>query len=85
MTTTTTQYWDITYITPVGIQGTHFAVEGDTVEEALEKTPHMLSYGTPWTPDQFTAVSGIPCQNPPIPTVTPIVDESAPVVTEESA
>jgi hypothetical protein len=67
MSNTKPTYWDITYITPTGIQGTHFAVEGDTVEEALQKTPVMLSYGTPWTPDQFQAVSGVPCANPPIP------------------
>lgn len=67
MTDTVKKYWDITYITPVGIHGTHYAVEGETVEEALEKTPVMLSYGTPWRPDEFKAVSGVPCVNPPIP------------------
>lgn len=79
MTDTVKKYWDITYITPVSIQGTHYAVEGETVEEALEKTPVMLSYGTPWRPDEFKAVAGVPCANPPIP---PAPQEETSSVTE---
>lgn len=61
-------YWDITYITPVGIQGTHFAVEAETLEEAMKKCPVMLSYGTPWSPEEFTAVSGCVSTNVPVKT-----------------
>lgn len=60
------KYWDITYITPAGIQGTHYAVQAESLTEAIRLTPEMLSYGTPWKPEQFIVVNGEPCEKPPL-------------------
>lgn len=49
--------FDIEYITPAGISGTHYGVEASSVEEAMRLTPIMLAANTIYTPDQFTSVS----------------------------
>ena len=63
-------YFDVVYISPVGIQGTHYAVEADNEFDAAAKTPVMLCYGTCYTPDQFTVISVCKSENTPITNVT---------------
>lgn len=65
MSTTTLNYFDVTYITPSGTEGTHYAVKASSIQEAIELTPIMLAYGTPWHPDEFKVVSAKPSDNPP--------------------
>lgn len=64
----TPPYFDVTYRSPAGIVGTHFAVLAETPEDAAELTPVMLSYGTPWAPSEFQvlSVSPTPENNRPI-------------------
>ena len=50
-------YFDVDYISPVGIQGTHYAVEAANEFDVAAKTPVTLCYGTCYTPDQFTVTS----------------------------
>lgn len=59
-------YFDVKYKSPVGNIGTHVAVEADTMEEAEKLSPIMLSYGTPWKPEEFTVLEVIESQNKPI-------------------
>ena len=51
------QHWDVTYQSPVGITGIHYAVQAETAQEAAKTSPVMLSYGTPWTPEQFVVLT----------------------------
>jgi len=53
-------YYDVEYISPVGISGLHTAVTAESVVEAAQKSPVMLSYGTPWRPEEWTVISVVP-------------------------
>ena len=59
-------YFDVDYISPVGIRGTHYAVEAANEFDAAAKTPVMLCYGTCYTPDQFTVTSVRESTNAPM-------------------
>jgi hypothetical protein len=54
------KYYDVDYISPAGNSGIHTAVEAESVIEAATKSPIMLSYGTPWRPEQWTVIAVIP-------------------------
>jgi hypothetical protein len=60
------QYFDITYKSPSGTIGTHIAVEALNEFEASRISPVMLSYGTPWSPEEFTVLNTEISKNPPI-------------------
>jgi hypothetical protein len=59
------RYFDIAYKSPAGITGTHIAVEASNEFEASRVSPVMLSYGTPWEPEEFTVLSVRTSENPP--------------------
>lgn len=61
-------YFDVKYKSPSGNFGTHIAVEADTSEKAKKLSPVMLSYGTPWSPEEFIILEVIESQNKPIQT-----------------
>lgn len=61
-------YYDIKYKSPAGNVGTHIAVEADTEEDAVKLSPIMLSYGTPWKPEEFTVLEVEESKNKPIQT-----------------
>lgn len=50
-------YFDVKYISPIGNPGVHCALKAENKYEAARVSPVLLSYGTPWTPDQFSIVS----------------------------
>jgi|AJXC01.1.fsa_nt_gi hypothetical protein len=58
-------YFDVTYKSPSGTIGTHNAVEALNKFEASCISPVMLSYGTPWTPEEFTVLNTEISKNPP--------------------
>jgi len=53
-------YYDVEFISPVGNYGKHTAVDAESVLEAVQKSPLMLSYGTPWKPEEWTVISVVP-------------------------
>ena len=59
------QYFDITYRSPRGTIGTQIAVEALNKFEASRLSPVMLSYGTPWTTEEFTVLNAEISKNPP--------------------
>ena len=63
------KYFDVTYKSPVGNTGTHNAVEALNEFEASRISPVMLSYGTPWKPEEFTVINAEASKNPPNPTI----------------
>ena len=50
-------YFDVKYTSPVGNHGVHCALKAQNKYEAARISPVLLSFGTPWTPDQFNIVS----------------------------
>lgn len=54
------KHYDVEYISPSGIQGTHTAVDAESVIHAAQLSPVMLSYGTPWKPEEWEVISVIP-------------------------
>jgi hypothetical protein len=58
-------YFDVTYKSPSGIIGTHNAVEAQNEFEASRISPVMLSYGTPWQPEEFTVITVVTSKSPP--------------------
>lgn len=59
-------YYDVKYKSPAGIVGTHVAVEADTEEDAGKISPVMLSYGTPWKPEEFIVLLIEESKNKPV-------------------
>lgn len=45
--------FDVDFINPRGNPGTFMGLEAVSVEEALERTPHMLAASSQWKPEQF--------------------------------
>lgn len=64
-------YFDVTYRTPNGIEGVHYAVEAVNQYEAARYTPIALCYATRYTPDMFTIVKVVRSKNIPIERQTP--------------
>ena len=62
-------FYDVTYLNPIGIQGIHYAVEAASKEEAEKLSPVMLSYNSPFTPDQFKVISVVESCMVPQPTL----------------
>jgi hypothetical protein len=54
------KYYDVTYESPSKIIGIHHAVDAESVIEAASKSPEMLSYGTPWKPEEWTVLAVVP-------------------------
>ena len=63
------QYFDVTYKSPKGTIGTHNAVKALNEFEASRISPVMLSYGTPWKPEEFTVMGVEVSKNPPSQTI----------------
>lgn len=47
-------YYDLTYRSPMGVVGTHYALLAEDPESAAKESARQLAYGTPWTPEEFT-------------------------------
>jgi hypothetical protein len=52
--------FNVLYQTPTGNTGIHVAVKANNLEDALKRTPIMLSYGTQWAPSEFKVLGIIP-------------------------
>ncbi len=53
-------FYDVSYISPSGAQGTHHAVEADCIQDAVALSPVMLSYNSDYLPEDFTITAVVP-------------------------
>lgn len=56
----TAEFFNVLYQTPSGNNGIHVAVKANSIEDALKRTPIMLSFGTQWSPSDFKVLGIIP-------------------------
>lgn len=59
-------YYDITYKSPAGSIGIHYAVEAVSEDVAASKSSEMLCYGTAWKPQHFTVIRVVLSENKPL-------------------
>lgn len=50
-------HWDVTYQSPAGFTGIHYAVQAENEFDAAKTSPIILCYGTPWTPEEFKVLT----------------------------
>lgn len=65
MNVETKRLFDVDFVGPSGHGGTHYAVMADDEAGAAARSPVMLCYGTPFTPDDFKVTAVRPCAQPP--------------------
>jgi hypothetical protein len=59
------EYYDVTYISPTGVRGTHTAYRALNEDHARTSSPEMLALNTQFNPEDFTVIDVKPSENLP--------------------